>query len=172
MSTSETSSLCALASVAAVSLRQIADQRVRLIHNTPSITLPQDVIEVNALVIECFKNLQNLEPVMKATHRQAADLKRHFQCEPIVYGMVPTLGRIKMIDPKKFIALVALDDLDREIGLPIWKYSPACVARGETVIFDSDQIHIWLPNSFGGLAVLLLFEYACPPVQETSAGVA
>lgn len=36
------------------SLRQIADQRVRLIHNTPSITLPQDVIEVNALVIEWF----------------------------------------------------------------------------------------------------------------------
>ena len=46
------------------------------------------------------------------------------------------------------------------------------VARGETVLFDSDQIHIWLPNSFGGLAILLLFEYACPPVQETSAGVA
>ncbi|KAI4218054.1 MAG: hypothetical protein L6R36_009149 [Xanthoria steineri] len=129
MSTSEASSLCALASVAAASLRQIADQRVRLIHNTPSITIPQDIIEVNALVVEWFKNLQNLESIMKATHRQAADLKRHFQYEPIVYGMVPTLGRIKMIDPKKFIALVALDDLDRENGLPIWKYSPACEAQ-------------------------------------------
>lgn len=76
-----------------------------------------------------------------------------------------------MIDPKKFIALVALDDLDRENGLPIWKYSPACVARGETVFFDSDQIHIWLPNSFGGLALLLLFEYGCAPAREDAVPV-
>ena len=103
---------------------------------------------------------------MMATNRQAVDLQRDFQCEPIVYGKVPTLGRTKMIKPAKFIALVALDDLDRENGLPIWKCSPATVARGQTVFFDSDQIHIWLPNSFGGLALLLLFEYASPGTYE------
>ncbi|KAL9040882.1 MAG: hypothetical protein Q9180_001637 [Flavoplaca navasiana] len=193
MATPESKSLNDLATITAASLRQIADQRVREVQNIPTITLPGDGAEVDALVVRWFElpqddvllahlstktngsipiqNADNLQTVMMATNRQAVDLQRNFQCEPIVYGKVPTLCRTKMIKAAKFIALVALDDLDRKNGLPIWKCSPATVARGQTVFFDSDQIHIWLPSIFGGLALLLLFEYASPGTYEDPVSV-
>ncbi len=55
MATPESKSFNDLATITAASLRQIADQRVREVQNTPTITLPVDGAEVDALVVKWFE---------------------------------------------------------------------------------------------------------------------
>ena len=55
MSTPESKSLYDLATIAAASLRQVANQRIREVQNTPSIALPRDGAEISALVVKWFE---------------------------------------------------------------------------------------------------------------------
>lgn len=54
------------------------------------------------------------------------------------------------------MVLIALEDLDENNGLPIWKDCPDKISQGEDVCLSGDEEQKYLGKS-GGLALLLLF---------------
>ncbi|KAL8855264.1 MAG: hypothetical protein Q9178_008083 [Gyalolechia marmorata] len=150
--------LTSQAASAAAALTQVARQRLEDAPGVPCVGLPGDSIEVKALVVEWFKHPDHLQRILSETNKSAIELKETLQYKPIVYGRLQTLGRSKSLFPNKYVALVALQDLSSENGLPSWKDSPSTLAQGQTAFFHGNEMQSFLPDRSGGLALLLLFD--------------